>query len=181
MQRWLSSAWVSHLRLRRLRLAALTVTRRFAVTVAAALTVTPAGAFIAILVMPSHPCVAMVTLADAVAALMDSLRSVVPIMGVMVTRCTIAPTTGPMDTPRTVVPIMGVMVTRCTVALTTGLMDTQRTIAPTTGLMVTQRLPQGIGFIDRFTLSQGTCPATESIDPLLMGRTGVDVRCAPRA
>ena len=155
MQRWLSSAWVSHLRLRRLRLAALTVTRRFAVTVAAALTVTPAGAFIAILVMPSHPCVAMVTLADAVAALMDSLRSVVP--------------------------IMGVMVTRCTVALTTGLMDTQRTIAPTTGLMVTQRLPQGIGFIDRFTLSQGTCPATESIDPLLMGRTGVDVRCAPRA
>jgi len=160
--------WVSHLRLRRLRLAALTVTRRFSVTVAAALTVTPAGAFIAMLVMPSHPCVAMVTPADAVTGLMDTPRTVVPIMGVMVTRCTVALTTGLMDTQRTIAP-------------TPGLMDTQRTVAPTPGLMDTQRLPQGIGFIDRFTLSQGTCPATESIDPLRMGRMGVDVRCAPRA
>ena len=162
------SVWVSHLRLRRLRLAALTVTRRFSVTVAAGLTVTPAGAFIAILVMPSHLCVAMVTLADAVTGLMDTPRTVAPIMGVLDTRRTVVPIMGVMDTPRTIVPIMGVM-------------DTRRTVAPTTGLMDTRRLPQGIGFIDRFTLSQGTCPATESIDPLLMGRTGVDVRRAPRA
>jgi len=129
--------------------AALTVTRRFAATVAAALTVTQVGPPIAILVMPTHPYVAMATPADAVSGLTDPPCTVVLTMGVMATRCTIAHSTRPMDT-------------RCTIAHSTGPMDTHHSC-------------RGIGFIDRFTLTHGTCPA------IGMQRTGVDVRCAPRA
>ncbi len=73
---------------------------------------------------------------------------------------------------------MGLTVTPVIVVLTMGVTDTPCTTAHITGLMDTHHSFRGIGFIDRFTLTQVTCPA---IAPLVTERTGVDVRCAPHA
>jgi len=69
-------------------------------------------------------------------------------------------------------------VTRATVVITMGVTDAPCITAHITGLMDTHHSSRGIEFIDRFTLSQVTCPA---IAPLATRRTGVDVRCAPHA
>src|SRR6266404_2780957 len=75
----------------------------------------------------------------------------------------------------TIVHTTGVTVTPVIVVLTMAVTDTPCTTAHITGLMDTHHSFRGIGFIDRFTLTQVTCPA---IAPLVTQRTGVDVRCA---
>ncbi len=95
-----------------------------------------------------------------------------------VTWVTIVLTTVLTVTPVTIGHTMGVTVTPVIVVLTMGVTDTPCTTAHITGLMDTHHSFRGIGFIDRFTLTQVTCPA---IAPLVTQRTGVDVRCAPHA
>ena len=67
---------------------------------------------------------------------------------------------------------------QCGITVAAALTGTLVTIAHITELMDTHHSSRGIEFIDRFTLSQVTCPA---IAPLATRRTGVDVRCAPHA
>ena len=95
-----------------------------------------------------------------------------------VTRVTVVLTTVLTVTPVTIGHTMGLTVTPVIVVLTMGVTDTPCTTAHITGLMDTHHSFRGIGFIDRFTLTQVTCPA---IAPLVTQRTGVDVRCAPHA
>jgi hypothetical protein len=120
-----------------------------AVTVAAALTGTP------------------VTIADT------TVLTVTPVTTAHITELT--------DTHvATVVIVAAVHTVTCQFAITVAaaLTVTLVTIAHTMGLMDTHHSFRGIGFIDRFTLSQVTCP---TIAPLVTRRTGVDVRCAPHA
>jgi hypothetical protein len=67
---------------------------------------------------------------------------------------------------------------QCGITVAAALTGTLVTIAHITELMDTHHSSRGIEFIDRFTLSQVSCPA---IAPLVMRRTGGDVKNAPHA
>ena len=67
---------------------------------------------------------------------------------------------------------------QCGITVAAALTGTLVTIAHITELMDTHHSFRGIAFIDRFTLSQATCPA---IARLVTRRTGADVRSAPHA
>ncbi len=107
--------------------------------------------------------------------------TVVLTMAVTGTPVTIGHTTELTDTHvATVVMAAAAHTVTCQFGITVAaaLTGTLVTIAPTMGPMDTRHSSRGIEFIDRFTLSQVTCPA---IAPWVTQRTGVDVRCAPHA
>ena len=67
---------------------------------------------------------------------------------------------------------------QCGITVAAALTGTLVIIGPGTEPMDPHHSSRGIAFIDRFSLSQVSCPA---IAPLVMRRTGVDVKNAPRA
>jgi hypothetical protein len=126
----------------------LTVMCRLAI-MAAALTVTPVTIADITAHMDMHLCEAMATAVMAAAALTGTRRFAATGAAVLT------------DTQCTVVLTMAVMATPCTIVHITELTDTRGT-------------SRGIGFIDRFTLSQDTCRA---FAPSFMEQhIGVDVR-----
>jgi hypothetical protein len=64
------------------------------------------------------------------------------------------------------------------ITVAAALTDTLVTIGHGTELMDTHHSSRGIAFIDRCSLSQVSCPA---IAPLVLRRTGADVKSAPHA
>ena len=73
---------------------------------------------------------------------------------------------------------MAIPVTATGVTVAAAHTGTLVTIGHGTELMDTHHSSRGIAFIDRFSLSQVSCPA---IAPLVMRRTGADVKSAPHA
>jgi hypothetical protein len=67
---------------------------------------------------------------------------------------------------------------QCGITVAAALTGTLVIIGPGTELMDPHHLSRGIAFIDRFSLSQVSCPATAR---LVLRRTGADVKSAPHA
>jgi hypothetical protein len=67
---------------------------------------------------------------------------------------------------------------QCGITVAAALTGTLVIIGHGTELMDTHQSSRGIAFIDRFSLSQVSCPA---IAPLLTRRTGADVKSGPHA
>ena len=85
-----------------------------------------------------------------------------------------------MPVTATVVTVAAAHMVTCQRGITVAaaLTGTLVTIGHGTELMDTRHSSRGIAFIDRFSLSQVSCPA---IAPLVMRRTGADVKNAPHA
>ena len=127
----------------------------------------------------------MATAVTVAAAHTVTRVTVVLTTALTVTRVTTAHITGLMDmhlcaAMATVVMAAAAHTVTCQFGITVAatLTGTLVTIAHTMGPMDTRHSFRGIGFIDLFTLTQVSCPA---IAPLVMRRTGADVKSAPHA